>query len=173
MMSDDRPKKSWREIDRQRESSSRREPRSEGQRSDPRRQRSYRAQLDRLFGSGKIGALVEQQAGPSGDDQPGDNRIKAMAKINAAEGRADVTKAIDAYLKCYEELPGDFDVLTKALEHRNPTLQLDAMERMGEVIAEEPPRRSRAAIGQLKLVRDTSDEPEMVALARELIDRLE
>src|SRR5215471_19330412 len=65
MPDDDRPKKSWREIDAKRDRSQQRGPserRSDspfgGGKKGEQRQKTYRAQLDRLFESGGISKLI-------------------------------------------------------------------------------------------------------------------
>ena len=86
-------RKSWREIDQAKDGSggssrggSGRERSSQGQRS----QKSYRATLDRLFDSGKIGELVEQQSSSKTEPKPGDeSRIKLLRKIQDATDRGD------------------------------------------------------------------------------------
>lgn len=177
MSDDDRPKRSWREIDRRKDGSSHRreERRDVGGRGPrgPRREKSYKAALDRLFDSGKIADLVEEKSGGAADSQGGENRIKALAKIKNAASRDDVTAAVDAYLASWAELPDDMETLARVLEHRNPTWQLDAMERIDRLLETERPRRTRAMVGQLKMIRDIGDEPEMVQLAKRLIERLD
>ena len=176
MSDDERPRRSWREIDRNKDRSShRKEERrdSDDRRGGPRRERSYRAALDRLFDSGKIAELVEQKAPSSGSDKGGESRIKALATIKSAVGRDEVTRTVDAYLQQWDGLPDDVEILGQLLEHRNPTLQLDAMERIEQLLQQERPKRTRAMLGQLRMIRDVDDDPEMVALARRLIERLE
>src|SRR5262249_4957808 len=68
MPDDDRPQKSWREIDSKRDRSQQRSPGERrddsafgGGRKGEQRQKTYRSQLDRLFESGGIGKLVAEQ----------------------------------------------------------------------------------------------------------------
>src|SRR5262245_41000815 len=100
MPDDDRPKKSWREIDAKRDRSQQRGPsekRSDspfgGGKKGEQRQKTYRSQLDRLFESGGIGKLVAEQekqkqeelaqkmgmrpAPPKAADQPADPQTPA------------------------------------------------------------------------------------------------
>ncbi|MCB9558268.1 MAG: hypothetical protein H6707_19280 [Deltaproteobacteria bacterium] len=168
-MSDDRPKRSWREIDQMRDGS-----RGGGQRErtqlDPRRQGTYRAKLDRLFSSGKIGDLVQERIGDAADDDP--LRSKLLAAIASAEGRGPISKAVDAYLKEHP-LPRDVDVLVKVLQHRDEDRQLEAIALLEEICAEEAPKRARSLIGQLKLIRDTGDDPELRQRAEALLEQLD
>ena len=139
-----------------------------------RSQQSYRAALDRAFESGKIADLVAAQA-PAGQAAQAattsKNKLKMLAKIRDAGGRDDVTAAVDALLKQYE-LPDDLDIWGRVLEHRDPSLQLQAMERINALLDTAKPKRTGAMVGQLKMIRDLGDDPEMVDLARKLIDRL-
>lgn len=173
-MSEDRSKKSWREIDQQRDKSSHRRDEPGGPRgfsSAPRRQRNYRAKLDHLFDSGKIGKVLEKQQ-PGETAPPSDeNRLKLFRKVIDETGRDGITRAIDAYLAKYE-LSDDFDFLAKMLEHRQPSRQLEAMVRLDQLLDAQQPKRKAALTEQLQMIRDVSDETELVALARKLIDRL-
>jgi len=178
MSDEERPKRSWREIDRKKDRSAHRQDDRrdyEGRGPGPQRKKSYRAALDRLFDTGKIADLVQQKGGGSAgaDDEIGENKIKALAKITNAANRDEVTAAVDAYLKKWDELVDDLEVLGRVLEHKNPTWQLEAMERIDRLLETEQPRRSRAMVGQLKMIREIGDDDEMVELARRLIERLE
>lgn len=179
MSDDDRPRKSWREIDKARDGSSHRKERPDAsmltRRSSGRSQKSYRAALDRLFDSGKIADLVEKKdpgsTKPNGDTE-GESRIKMLKKIRDAGDRDEVTRTTDAYLKEYD-LPEDMEVLPRLLEHRDPDVQLQAMTRIDELLETQRPKRTRAMVGQLKMIRDFADEQEMMELADKLIDRLD
>jgi hypothetical protein len=178
MSDDDRPRRSWREIDRAKDKSAhRKEERPDpgfGRRQGKRREKSYRAALDRLFDSGKIADLVEKQTGEKSSDQSqGDSRIKMHASITDATDRDALTRAVDSYLQKFGELPEDLAVLGRVLEHRDPTLQLEAMQRIDALLDREQPKRTRAMVGQLKMIRDIGDDPELTDLAKRLIERLE
>ena len=93
------------------------------------------------------------------------------SRIRDAAGRDDVTAAVDTLLKD-DELPEDMEILARVLEHRDPGMQLDAMERIDKLLDTTKPKRARAMIGQLKMIRDLGDDPEMAELASKLLDRL-
>jgi hypothetical protein len=176
MSDDERQRKSWREIDKAKDRSTHRreeQPPSEGRRGGARSQRSYRATLDRLFESGKIAKLVEQKApGVEKTEEEGENRIKLLAKIRSAAGREEVSREVDHFLQHYP-LPDDLEILGKVLEHRDPELQRRAIEEILLLLDKEKPKRSRAMIGQLKLIRDTGEDKELESLAVRLLERLE
>ena len=172
----DREKKSWKDIDRMRDGGRRRDDRPpvSGQGKAARDQKSYRAALDRAFETGKVADLVAIKA-PAVAAAAGvvqdKNTLKLLATIRDAVSRDDVTAAVDTLLKDHE-LPEDMEILARILEHRDPSLQLDAMERINSLLDTTKPKRSRAMIGQLKMIRDLGDEPEMVDLATKLLERL-
>jgi len=173
MSDEERPRKSWREIDKAKDRSRHRQedrPVRE-RRSGPGSQKSYRATLDRLFKTGKIAELVEQRAPGTTGESGGETRLKQLARIKQAVGRDAVTQEVDAYLEG-NELPDDMEILEKVLEHRRAALQLDAMQRIERLLDREPPRRARTMMAQLKLIRDLGDDPELAQLATRLISRL-
>ncbi len=177
MSDEERPRKSWRDIDKAKDRSAHRrdeKPATERKRG-PGSQKSYRAALDRLFETGKIAELVEQKA-PGTTASGGaenENRLKLLGNIKRAMDRESITREVDAYLARGFELPDDLDVLEKVMEHRDPTRQLGAMQRIDQLLEHEQPKRRRAMLGQLKLIRDCGDDPELIALAKKLIGRLE
>ena len=175
-MSEDRPRKSWREIDQNKDKSAHRRDERPEWGSGPRRQRSqksYRSKLDQLFDSGKIGKLLDANESDDPSNKPEDaSRLKLLHNIKNAEGRDPLNKAVEAYLAKYA-LPEDFDVLCRMLECRNPSRQFDVMEHLEGLLESEQPKRSRALLGQLKMIRDTSDERDAIDLAKRLIDKLD
>jgi hypothetical protein len=177
MSDDERPRKSWKEIDRQRDRSAhRKEERREGERTGkgPRREKSYRAALDRLFETGKIAELVEQKAPGSGESKEhGESRIRMLAQIRNAPDPESLTRAVDAFLAQFDALPDDLELLGRVLEHRSIDRKIEAMERIDKLLDRERPKRTRAMLGLLKMIRDVGDDPEAVDLATRLIERLE
>ncbi len=116
---------------------------------------------------------MEAKTGEKKSDEDS-NRFKALSKIRDAGDRDEVTKQVDAYLQKFgNELPDDLEILARVIEHRNPTWQLDAMERIDKLLETETPKRTRAMLGQLKMIRDIGDELEMVQLAKKLIEKLD
>lgn len=166
-------KKSWKEIDQMRDGrNGQTKGSARGPKQDARSQKSYRAALDRAFSSGAIGELVKEKAEESGEVVD-DSLLKLTRAIIDAEGRLSITKATDAYYDAAAGLPNDTDALAKVVQHKNPTRQIQAMEKLSERLDEHPPKRTRELIGSLKLVRDTADDKEMEDLASNLLDRLE
>jgi hypothetical protein len=97
---------------------------------------------------------------PAGDPER-ENRMKLLARIREAEGREPISKAIDAFLARYPKLPDDFEILTKALSHRDDELVLKAILAVEALCAKEKPRRGRALVGQLRFLEETHADPEL------------
>lgn len=178
MSDEERPRKSWREIDRGRDRSSHRREEhvpQEGRKRGPGSQKSYRAALDRIFSSGKMGELVAERAPGAvpGLDQGEELRLKQLQRIRNATGRDEITRELDQYLESHP-WPDEIEILEKALEHRSPSRQLEAMTRLeGLLEAGAEPRRKRGMVGQLKMIRDLGEDAELTTLAIRLLTRLE
>lgn len=176
-MSDDeeRPRKSWREIDKARDHSThRREERPAGateRKTGRGSQKSYRATLDRLFETGKIGKLVDKSG--AGEGPEGESRIRMLSRIEQAMDRESICREVDAYLATFGELPDDLEILGKVLEHRDAERQRQAMERIDKLLDGAQPKRRRAMVAQLKIIRDLAYDKEMVQLASKLLGRLD
>jgi hypothetical protein len=175
MSDEERPRKSWREIDKARDHSAhRREERAAGateRKRGPGSQKSYRAALDRLFETGKIAQLVD---GPGASEDPeSESRIRMLSRIEKAMDRESICREVDAYLAKFGELPDDLEILGKVLEHRDAERQRQAMERIDRLLDGAKPKRSRAMVAQLKIIRDLAYDKEMVQLASKLLGRLE
>jgi hypothetical protein len=217
-MSDDRdrPRKTWREIDKGRDTSRSRDARDRGGGGGGARgasavaQKSYRAALERAFENGTLGELARQltkveepraaprppaaaeppaapasaepaatpaapaaTAPPTPANPERENRQKLLLRIKQAEGRDPVTRALDAFLEQYPRLPDDFEVLTKALLHRDDVQALAALAQIEALLAREKPRRSRALIAQLRILEETHDDPELRPIAARVRARAE
>jgi hypothetical protein len=101
-----------------------------------------------------------------------DNRMKMLARIREAEGRDPITRAIDAFLAKYPRLPDDFEVLTKALSHKDDDRILVTLGQLDVLAAREKPRRGRSLVGQLRFLEETHADPEIRRLAAVVRARL-
>ena len=202
MPDDDRPKKSWREIDSKRDRSQQRSPGERrddsafgGGRKGEQRQKTYRSQLDRLFESGGIGKLVAEQEKqkqeelaqkmgmrpptPAAADKPAQ-----PAAPPADEGRikklALVRDAIgpDAITKAVDGYlkgypwPSDLDFLSAALEHRDEDIIREALMRLASALAAGKPRRAATLAGRLRTLEELGADDEIRQKASELRRKL-
>lgn len=163
-MSDDRKRKrSWREIDRKKDGSSHRSESPPGQPRGPKGKaaasRSHRNALDRLFTSGKVGELVKKrdaETGVEATDPDGPSRRALAEKIEQATDKDTKIAAVDQYLERFS-LPPDFDLLSHVLDHPDPDVVGDALDRIEGLLQTEKPRRARTLIAQLKTLADLSE----------------
>ncbi len=180
-MSDDRKRKrSWREIDRNKDRSDQRQGTGSGS-GHPRgpkgqaaASRSHRSALDQLFNSGKVGDLVKKrdlETGVTADDPDEPSRRKLTEKINQAPDRDSKIAAIDAYLDRFS-LPADFDVLSQILGHPDPDVVGEALDKIEALLEIDKPRRARTLIAQLKTLQDLSEWGKLRRRAAALLDTL-
>jgi hypothetical protein len=192
----DRPKKSWREIDAQRDRSGGQSPkRGENPRSAAQNERSskqYRAALDALFEKGEVGKLAEKlaapirqppalqdmpkpKAAPQPVEKPApvaeDPRSILRKKIVTAIGREEISRAVDKYVKAHG-MPEDFEVLEQALEHQKPERIAEALNVLDVLLGKEKPKRSRTLAGKLRFLEETSDDDELRATAARIRAKL-
>lgn len=169
MGSDDRPKKSWREIDKAKDQSSHRpaEPKKQTRESVA-AQKQYKAQLDRLFDSGEAMKLLGKTATtpPSAETK--------LAKIRAlrdAVGRDEITKATDA-LFALGPLPQEEEVLTQALEHRKEERVREVMAALLTWLERNRPKRQATLKARLSGLVDNADDEETRELAKQVLAKL-
>lgn len=178
-MSDDRKRKrSWREIDRNKDRSDHRREPGTGHPRGPKGQaaasRSHRSALDRLFNSGKVGELVKKRdldTGVAAEDPDGSSRRSLTEQIEQATDKDSKIAAIDAYLEQFS-LPADFDVLSHLLDHPDPDVVGEALDKIEALLDLEKPRRARTLIAQLKTLQDLSEWGKLRRRASALLDKL-
>jgi hypothetical protein len=181
----DRPKKSWREIDSQRDRARGAPPPGERPHLSAAKSeaasKQYRAQLDALFAKGEVGKLAEKLAGgsprpseplpapvpvsaparPAAPVKPvEDPRATLRKKILEAIGRDEISRAVDRYCKQHG-MPADFEVLEQALEHNKDERVGEALRALETLLARDKPRRSRTLIGKLRFIEETSSDEEL------------
>jgi hypothetical protein len=194
----DRPKKSWREIDSQRDRSGGggrpaggERPRSPHQSEVASKQ--YRAQLDALFAKGEVGKLADKLAGgppsmrpdhplrptspapPAKKEEPPppkeDPRAALRKKLVEALGRDEISRAFDRYVKAHG-MPGDYELLEQGLEHTKSERQLEVTQALEQLLAREKPKRSRTLVGKLRFIEETCSDDDLRAAAARVRARL-
>jgi hypothetical protein len=162
---DDRPKKSWREIDRQRDHSRH----VSGTKPEAKRVREEshqsRAALDRAFRDGVVGRLVAEK-GASPPTPEKSRRPDLLKKIRITEARSEVNALIDELLS-FSTLPDDWDVLVRALDHNRPEVVGAALEHVLKLLATERPAR-KASLLQRVIGLTESDDDEIRELSEKV-----
>jgi hypothetical protein len=183
-----REKKSWREIDKARESGSRRETRDDRERHPPLNGNNsayekYKKDLERLWGNGRLGEITGAPQGKEESQEPQravikkpqDDRLKerdAEENLRKAVGQLEVRRAVEALLEARSTLPNDFELLSKALASPSESHQqvaLRALDERPELVG-----ASKASLlkSRLQTVMLTASEDETRRLAQSVRARL-
>ena len=176
---DDKPKRSWRDIDKKKDSSKHRQSGSKPM-SQHKQARAasaskvYKSKLDAFFeGEGKAPAHVkEKMEGLTATSAEGKARANALKAIKEANTSSAADKAVAAYLKKWE-LPPDFEVLSQVLTCADEDYVQDAMEIIDEIIKENRvPRRVQLLEQRLRRVKTLAEDPDLQDMADKLIKKL-
>lgn len=134
-MSDDRPKKTWRELDKMRDGSSHRSDRGSGaSRSQARAEksnayRSYKSNLDNLFKPGtELPESLKMKLGPTTE---AGKRNTALSKALAADADA---PALRAYLDAELPLPDETRLLVRLLDIDDAALLVPVLEQLLDIV---------------------------------------
>ncbi|MEO6952563.1 MAG: hypothetical protein ABI321_12170 [Polyangia bacterium] len=196
-MSDrDRPKRSWKEIDSQRDGSRRSEsssPKPDG--ADAKASKAHRAALDALFAKGEVGKYAEKLGLGSPDARPAPEVVKAPEgpkppspeEVARAEKEADraalrkkildgttrdaVGKAFDRYVKSYG-IPQEWEVLERGLEHPSDDGLAEVLTVLETMLRTDKPRRTRTLDGRLRFIAETHEDKELRVRAEALRSKL-
>jgi hypothetical protein len=136
-MSDERPKKSWRELDRARESGGSRSRRDPDARQRERTEASsaykqYKTQLDKLFTPGlqaQVPESLRAKLGPATDE--GRDRADKTRALHEVSDEA----ALAAYLGAGYALPEDGRLLVKLLDVQKAELLLPVLHALMAVVS--------------------------------------
>jgi hypothetical protein len=179
MGDDDRRKKSWREIDRQK-NRSRHVDRDDGPRAK-REQRSsakYKSELEKLFKSGgqvpdkfkEVMKALEPEEGT-----PEAERKAAIDGMRQAEGFRAFAAAASAYVKTDWALPDDEDLLIRMLDHPDERIVRAVLEHVADLAGRRTLERIKPLERRLTTIRTMSDDPrttKAVEAVEEEIERL-
>ncbi len=176
---DDKPKKSWREIDRAKDGSAHRKPESGGM--NPFKQtradsasKVYKSKLDSFFdGDGKAPAHVTEKLSKIQDtSDTGKARAKAIKAIKEAKTSSALDKAFGAFLKKWE-LPPDYDILSQALNCGDENYVTQSLDMLETMFAENRiPKHIQLLEQRLRKVKTLADDPDLQDRAAALMKSL-
>ena len=169
MSDDERPKKSWREIDKGREGSSHRKTRTDpGERAKERASKTaayskYKNQLDKLWtGGGELPDSLKEKLGPASKETEARKKLLADLKSNPSP------KTLANFVKEGHELPDDVRLLMSLLEVRDEPLLRTVLQRLKELILEGN-KPNRALLGQrLTSIEVLAEDEETLEVVQEL-----
>ncbi len=168
----DKPRKTWREIDKGRDKSS--HTRTSSDRDRERFEKTsaytrYKANLEKVFSGGELSDAMRDRLDPKGE---GKARDAALRKVREAETVAEFAAAVDAMLEKFP-LPDDPYLLDRLLDHPKPgpvQLALDQLSQLfeaGKLV--KPPASLKQRLASLEL---TSDDPDVQGKAQALAKKL-
>lgn len=176
---DDRPKRSWRDIDKNKDRS--RHRLEDRPAMNPKKQaransasQVYRSKLDAFFdGDGKAPAHIKEKLETIKDSSAdGKQRLKALKAIKDATTSAAADKAVGAYLKQWE-IPPDYDVLAQVLTCGEESYVETAMGVIGKMLADKRIPRQAALLEQrLRRVKTLAEDPDLQDSADQLLREL-
>ena len=177
---DDRPRRSWKEIDSQRDGSGSR--RTEGGRRDDERKgpgySKYKSDLDRLFNlgmaKGHVEHIMSKAQGPTG--APGEDgevspRAAATRKCRLAESAPELFAAVDELL-LLGGLPDDIRLLLRVCDHPREEVAAEALERIERLTMRNPLQTKAAFLQRLYTLEQTATTAELRDVVNRLIEQL-
>ncbi len=176
----DKPKKSWREVDRSKDSSRHRQ--EDRPRTAPRQKaraesasKAYKSKLDAFFdGEGAAPAHIKDKLSaldsvPGGE---GKERLEAQKAIKEAGTSSAADKATKHYLARWE-LPQDFEILAQVLTCSDESYVERAMDMISKMFkSRRVPKRTAVLEQRLRRVKTLAEEPKLQNRADELIREL-
>lgn len=166
---DDRPKLSWRDIDKRRDQS-RHVSSDQLRRNSTRAKRAasgYRQAIDSFFEGGKAPAHIRKQLeqidGPDKSERP-----KLIQDIKKAVSTDAIQASVDAYLARYHELPTDFDVLVQTLLHPDEEIVCQALHLLADLAGRTVIKKKQLLVERLRRIETLAEEASTKAAAEVL-----
>ena len=166
-MGDDRPKRSWKEIDQAREKARPRRDEREQARNKASSSSSYsryKSQLDQLFkpGGAQLPGHIRSQLGPQSEESQARRALFDALKAEPTE------KTLEAYLSAGHELPEDPRFLMSLLAIRNEPLIRPALSKLLDVVESGKKPNRMLLIQRLEAVQTFAEEEDTLDLLKML-----
>lgn len=165
-MSDDRPKKSWRELDSMRDkggSGRRRDPseRSRERASKSQAYSAYKSNLDKLFkpGGAQLPEHMRDKLGPQTEESKA--RAQLMSALTDKPGEDSLRAVVDAG----ESLPDDPRLLMRLLDVRDEGLLRPVLQQLLDIVEDGKKPNRMLLIQRLESVKNFAEEDETIELA--------
>jgi hypothetical protein len=173
-MSDDRPKKSWKEIDAQRDrsggSTKRRDPEefAKEKASKSAAYSKYKSQLDQLFkpGGTELPQQMKEKLAPATDEQKLNKEAAETLRANPNE------QSLAYYLSTGQPLPEDPRLLTGLLDVKNEELLREVLKALLLLVEAGKKPNRMLLIQRLEALKNWIEGDETKTLISDLRDRL-
>lgn len=175
---DDRPKRSWSEIDKMRTKGGSSARQRQEQRAQERMERSpvyeqYKAKVSKLLSGEDMPDMVREKLDPSGALKARDELMKRIKKV-ATEDRKAWSEAVAEYVTKFE-MPEDAYMLVDWLDHpRDGVVEksIDALDKLAEAGLLSGPKRPKSIDQRLRSLEMMGSDPDVQAKAKALRERL-
>ena len=175
----EREKKTWREIDRNKDRSFHAEKAEKDASSGKQNAatKEYRAALEALFQKKPEGAeriekimptLVLPRAVENGDEAGTNRRQDLLRRVSAAQGSRAISDAIDDFLGAGHSLPDDQEIFLQMLEHRDEQRVREALERLERLLMGQLPKRKPVLVQRLRRIEEHAEEESTRSAAAQL-----
>jgi hypothetical protein len=177
MADDDKPKRSWREIDQMRDKSAhRREDRPAGGVAQQRLERSqayraYKTQLNRLFDGGALPDALKSKLEDKGVGVEAKRKKELASAILSATSPSAQRAALAAY-RVEAGFPDGEEVLAKLLDLDDEALVLETLAAIDQLHAQGGLKRASSLKARVKTAQMTLDSPRVTEAARALLAKL-
>lgn len=167
-------KKSWREIDRDKNKSRHRDDRQQSQR-EKNASSSYKRDLEKFFQSGgdvpdRFKGLADGLAPEEGSDEA--VWRAAVQTLREADGFRDFVTAVNAFVKEGHALPKDEELLVKFLDHPSERVVQLALERFAGLAERHGLQRPGPLKNRLSTIRSIAEDKRTLDLVRQLEDSI-
>lgn len=174
---DDRPKRSWREIDKLRTKGGGR-AKAQEERAQERMERSpmyeqYKAKVARMLGGEEMPDVVREKLDPTGAMKARDELLKRIKKV-FGEDRKQWSELVVEFIDKFE-LPEDAYLLVEWLDHPKDRVvekalnALEAMAAAGVLVGSKKPKSIEERLRSLEML---GTDPDVQAKAKALRERL-
>ncbi|MBI5546644.1 MAG: hypothetical protein HY901_22405 [Deltaproteobacteria bacterium] len=174
---DDRPKRSWREVDKMRDKGGSARQRQED-RAQERLQRSpvyeqYKAKVSKLLGGEDLPDMVREKLDPSGALKARDDLLKKIKKV-ATEDRKAWAEAVTEFVDKFD-MPEDAYLLVDLLDHPKDRVveksldQLEVLAKAGALTGSKCPKSIDQRLRSLEMM---GSDPDVQAKAKGLREKL-
>lgn len=171
---DDRPKKSWRELDQMRDKSSHRKESGGGGRRSRTEQsaeyRAYKTQLNRLFEGGAVPDALKTKLGDATPKEVKEKKNALRAIIDAQHPR-DVLALLKEFRRSFG-FPEEEEALMKLLDVSDEDVVLEALQTIARLLQEGRLKRGASLKARIKTAQMTIDDPRVQEAAKSLLGSL-
>lgn len=164
---------SWREIDRRRDRS--RHVRRDDEYYVKKKVRTtgqaqYKAALEAFFEGEKLPQkfISAMKIELKDDNKGGNERQKLVQKIIGASTSQELVELYSEFIKKWE-LPDDIDMLSSLLRHPDEKVVKECLERLRKIASKRIIKKKASLENRLKQLETLSDDPQIQALAKELL----